>query len=68
MDYSEIFEFQEDSTDENWEQVSQEACQWSLLIGKLDEIAVLNTIIRSVHFSISIRKMEFLKFNHSVSW
>ncbi|GAB0089826.1 Rab3 GTPase-activating protein regulatory subunit [Sergentomyia squamirostris] len=33
--------------DENWEQVSQEACQWTLLIGKLDDISILGTILKA---------------------
>uniref|UniRef100_A0A1B0EVF1 Putative rab3 gtpase-activating protein non-catalytic subunit n=1 Tax=Lutzomyia longipalpis TaxID=7200 RepID=A0A1B0EVF1_LUTLO len=36
------------SDEENhWEQVSQEACQWTLLIGKLDDISILGTILRA---------------------
>ncbi|XP_031628669.1 rab3 GTPase-activating protein regulatory subunit [Contarinia nasturtii] len=37
----------QDSTgeDEVWEQVSQEIAQWSLLIGKLDDIAALSSIL-----------------------
>lgn len=31
--------------DEPWEEVSQEAAQWSLLIGKLDDVAVLSSIL-----------------------
>ncbi|XP_059616459.1 rab3 GTPase-activating protein non-catalytic subunit [Phlebotomus argentipes] len=36
------------SDEENhWEQVSQETCQWTLLIGKLDDISILGTILRA---------------------
>ncbi|XP_058455184.1 rab3 GTPase-activating protein non-catalytic subunit isoform X2 [Malaya genurostris] len=38
----------EDSSDEEdyqFEEVSQEACQWTLLIGELDDVAVLGTIL-----------------------
>lgn len=31
-----------------WEQVSQEAAQWSLLIGKLDDIAILSAVLSCV--------------------
>lgn len=33
------------SEDDVWEQVSQETAQWSLLIGKLDDIAALSSIL-----------------------
>lgn len=33
------------SDDEKFEELSQEACEWSLLIGKLDDIAVLGAIL-----------------------
>lgn len=50
MRYSDCVFFQskgQDSTgeDEVWEQVSQEIAQWSLLIGKLDDIAALSSIL-----------------------
>uniref|UniRef100_A0A1B0FY92 Rab3 GTPase-activating protein non-catalytic subunit n=1 Tax=Phlebotomus papatasi TaxID=29031 RepID=A0A1B0FY92_PHLPP len=35
------------SDEENWEKVSQEACQWMLLIGKLDDISILGTILQT---------------------
>uniref|UniRef100_A0A6B2EEC5 Putative rab3 gtpase-activating protein non-catalytic subunit n=1 Tax=Phlebotomus kandelakii TaxID=1109342 RepID=A0A6B2EEC5_9DIPT len=35
------------SEEENWEQVSQEVAQWMLLIGKLDDISILGTILRA---------------------
>lgn len=33
-----------------WEQVSQEAAQWSLLIGKLDDIAILSAVLSCSKF------------------
>lgn len=49
----------QDSTgdEEVWEQVSQEIAQWSLLIGKLDDIAALSSII-SFKPSQSKRKQD----------
>ncbi|KAL5279820.1 RAB3GAP2 family protein [Megaselia abdita] len=45
----------EDNEDEgNWEQVSHEAAQWTLLIGKLDDIAILGSILGSSQSSSSL--------------
>lgn len=42
------FDFQSNSgEDEAWEEVSKEAAQWSLLIGKLDDVAILSSILSS---------------------
>ncbi|XP_055614598.1 rab3 GTPase-activating protein non-catalytic subunit [Uranotaenia lowii] len=39
------YEDNSDAEDYQFEEVSQEACQWTLLIGKLDDVAVLGTIL-----------------------
>uniref|UniRef100_A0A8D8G6J4 Rab3 GTPase-activating protein regulatory subunit n=1 Tax=Culex pipiens TaxID=7175 RepID=A0A8D8G6J4_CULPI len=39
------YEEHSDEDDYQFEEVSQEACQWTLLIGKLDDVAVLGTIL-----------------------
>ncbi|XP_055540151.1 rab3 GTPase-activating protein non-catalytic subunit isoform X2 [Wyeomyia smithii] len=44
---NEALKYEESSDEEDYqfEEVSQEACQWTLLIGKLDDVAVLGTIL-----------------------
>ncbi|XP_053690684.1 rab3 GTPase-activating protein non-catalytic subunit isoform X2 [Sabethes cyaneus] len=44
---NEALKYEESSDEEDYqfEEVSQEACQWTLLIGKLDDIAVLGTVL-----------------------
>ncbi|XP_065095056.1 rab3 GTPase-activating protein non-catalytic subunit isoform X2 [Ochlerotatus camptorhynchus] len=39
------YEENSDSDDYQFEEVSQEACQWTLLIGKLDDVSVLGAIL-----------------------
>jgi hypothetical protein len=29
-----------------WENVSRDTCQWSLLIGQLEDVALLDTVLR----------------------
>lgn len=54
----------QDSTNEDdvWEQVSQEIAQWSLLIGKLDDIAALCSILSFTpnrHSSTDVAILEY---------
>ncbi|XP_055855736.1 rab3 GTPase-activating protein non-catalytic subunit [Episyrphus balteatus] len=42
----------EEGEEEVWEQISQDEAQWSLLIGKLDDIAVLGAILESPMLSL----------------
>ncbi|XP_058825550.1 rab3 GTPase-activating protein non-catalytic subunit [Topomyia yanbarensis] len=44
---NEALKYEESSDEEDYqfEEVSQEACQWTLLIGELDDVAVLGTIL-----------------------
>jgi hypothetical protein len=34
------------SSANEWENVSRDTCQWSLLIGQLEDVALLNTVVR----------------------
>lgn len=40
-----ITSIEEDSNTEIWEKLTQENCQWTLLIGKLEDISLLNIIL-----------------------
>jgi hypothetical protein len=34
------------SSASEWENVSRDTCQWSLLIGQLEDVALLGTVLR----------------------
>jgi hypothetical protein len=34
------------SSANEWENVSRDTCQWSLLIGQLEDVALLDTVVR----------------------
>jgi hypothetical protein len=34
------------SSTSEWENVSRDTCQWSLLIGQLEDVALLDTVLR----------------------
>jgi hypothetical protein len=34
------------SSANGWENVSHDTCQWSLLIGQLEDVALLDTVVR----------------------
>jgi hypothetical protein len=34
------------SSASEWENVSRDTCQWSLLIGQLEDVALLDTVLR----------------------
>lgn len=48
----------EEGEEEVWEQISQDEAQWSLLIGKLDDIAVLGAILESPMLSLDPTMIE----------